>query len=170
MTSAQTRRRFRLTHARRRFRFVETEDISATPLIPIGYLMTDIEQKWRDPVIKRLNELVALQLGWDGYEGVPVTFENAYFAMQVLDACCRGDAPTPQIVPGSNGDLQIEWHLEKGDIELHILAPNDVHAWHADENIGFEGEEVLLTNDFTIVMRWIKNLTEPPRATVPAAS
>ncbi len=161
MTSAQTRSRPRL---------VKKEDVSKTPVTPIGYLMRDLEQKWRDSVIKRLSELVALQPGWDGYAGVPVMFENAYFAMEVLAACCRGDDPTPQIVPGTNGDLQIEWHLEKGDIELHILAPNDVHAWHVDENTGFEGEEVLLTNDFIVVVRWIKNLTEPTCATVPPAS
>src|SRR5438093_6911026 len=96
-------------------------DESETSIPPMGYLMTDVTQQWREPVIKRLNVLVGLPPGWDGYEGTPVTFENAYFAMEMLDACCRGDDPIPQIVPGTNGDLQIEWHLEKGDIELHIL-------------------------------------------------
>lgn len=150
----------------------EVEDVYETfitPRTPYRYLLTDSEQKWRDPVIRRLDELVALQPGWDGYKGVPVTFSNAYFAIEVLEACCRGDDPIPQIVPGTSGDLQIEWHLEKGDVELHILAPNDVHAWHFNENTGFEGEEVLLTNDFTAVVRWIENLTEPTRATVPAS-
>jgi len=161
MTAAQVRRRFR---------FVKTDDASENRMTPVGYLMTNFGQKWREPVIKRLNELVALQSGWDGYDGIAVTFENAYFAVGILDACCRGDDPTPQIVPGASGDLQIEWHLEKGDIELHIVAPNDVHAWHVDVNTGFEGEGMLLTNDFTAVVRWIKNLTEPTRATVPAAS
>ena len=60
--------------------------------------------------------------------------------------------------------------LENGDIELHIRAPNDVQAWHADTNSGREGEEILLTNDFTTVARWIKNLTEPPSAIRSAAS
>ncbi len=136
----------------------------------MGYVTPDCGQKGRESVIRRLNELTALQAGWDGYGGVSVTFENAYFAMQVLEACCRSDDPTPQSVPGASSDLQIEWHLERGDIELHILEPNDVHAWHVDENTGFDGEEVSLTNDFNAVLRWIKNLTEAPRAAVPAAS
>ena len=158
------------TQARSKLRIVKTEDINETPDTPVGYLMTDLGQKWRTQVIKRLNELVALQPGWDGYEGGPVTFENAYFAMEVLDACCRSDDPTPQIVPGTSGDLQIEWHLEKGDIELHILAPNDVHAWHINENTESDGEELSLTTDFTTVVRWIENLTEPTRATVATTS
>jgi hypothetical protein len=156
--------------ARSKLRIFETEDTKEALVTPVGYLLTDLEQKWRDPIIKRLNELVALQPGWDGYYGVPVTFENAYFAMEVLDACCRGNDPIPQIVPGTSGDLQIEWHLEKGDIELHILSPNNVQAWHVNENIGTDGEEVLLTTDFTAVVRWIENLTEPTRATVAPSS
>ena len=103
------------------------------------YSITNLGQKWREPVIKRLNELVRLQPGWDGYKGISVTFENAFFAIEVLNACCGVNAPTPQIVPGVSGDLQIEWHLEDSDIELHIRAPNDVQAWHADTNSGREG-------------------------------
>jgi len=149
---------------------VKTGDGSETSVSPIGSLRTDVTQQWREPVMKRLNELCGLPLGWDGYEGIPVTFENAFFALEMLEACCRGDDPIPQIVPGTNGDLQIEWHLEKGAIELHVLAPNDVHAWYADEQNGFEGEELSLTTDFNAVIKWIKNLTEPTRAAVAAAS
>jgi len=156
--------------ARSKPKFVKTEDVNETSVMPVGYLMSDFGQKWREPVIKRLNELVALQPGWDGYQGVAVRFENAYFTMDVLDSCCRANDPAPQIVPGTSGDLQIEWHLEKGDIELHILAPNNVHAWHANENTGDDGEELSLTTDFTAVVRWIENLTEPTRATVAPAS
>lgn len=149
---------------------VKTEDINETSVSPIGYLMDDVTQQWRDPVIKRLTELGGLPLGWDGYEGIPVTFENAFFALEMLEACCRGDDPVPQIVPGTNGDLQIEWHLEKGDIELHVLAPNNVRAWYADEQNEFKGEELSLTTDFHAVIKWIKNLTEPTCAAVATAS
>lgn len=151
-------------------RLVKTQNVVQPSVPPSRHFITDLGQNWRDPVIKRLNELVGLQPGWDGYDGAAVTFENAYFAVEVLKVCCGANDPTPQIVPGASGDLQIEWHLEKGDIELHILAPNDVHAWHVDENTGFDGEGVSLTNDFTIVVKWIKNLTEPTRAIVAAAS
>ena len=107
---------------------------------------------------KRINELLRLRPGWDGYEGRPVTFENASFAMAVLEACCGKNDPIPQIVPGPSGDLQLEWHLEKGDIELHILAPSILQAWHVNEQTGDDGEDVLLTNDFTAVAEWLKSL------------
>ena len=156
---------------RSKLRSYKTEDMNETPVTPVGYLMSDAGQKWREPVMKRLDELVTtLRPGWDGYNGIAVKFENAYFAMEMLDSCCRGNAPTPQIVPGTSGDLQIEWHLEKGDIELHVLAPNNVQAWHADEHTGPDGEELSLTTDFTTVVRWIENLTEPTRATIATSS
>lgn len=155
---------------RGRLRLIKTQNESQPSASPSRYLITHTEQRWRGPIIRRLNELVGLQSGWDGYEGVPVTFENAYFAVEMLNVCCSVDDPIPQIVPGVSGDLQIEWHLENGDIELHILAPNNVQAWYVDVRTGLEGEEVSLTNDFAAVVMWLKNLTEPTRAIVATAS
>lgn len=129
--------------------------------------MTASEQQWREPVMRQLNALTALQGGWDGYQGVPVSCQHASVAMAILEACCRGDTPVPQLVPGSSGDLQIEWHLAGGDIELHIRGPKDVRAWHADHTTGIDGEAVPLTNDFTAVVTWIYNLMEPSQAIHP---
>jgi hypothetical protein len=126
--------------------------------------------KWRETVERRLNELIRLECGWDGYQGAPVSFENAYFAMQLLEASCGQNAPIPQIIPGTAGDLQIEWHLQHGDIELDVLAPNNVNAWRRTPTTGFDGEEITLTNDFSAVARWIEELTEPPRASGTAAA
>jgi hypothetical protein len=60
--------------------------------------------------------------------------------------------------------LQIEWHTERGDIELDVLAPNSVFAWRRTASTGPDGEEIQLTNDFSQVAVWIKELTEPSRA------
>jgi hypothetical protein len=114
--------------------------------------------EWSSPVIDRLEELVRLENGWDGYNGEPVSFLNANFALRMLEAICSVSTPAPQIVPGSSGDLQIEWHLPHAEIELHVRAPNDVVAWHLDATTTDDGEELALTNDFASVARWIENL------------
>jgi hypothetical protein len=112
-----------------------------------------------------------LPIGWDGYRAGPVAFSTAEFAFRVLDAICTQDTPAPSAVPGSSGDLQIEWHVHAGDIEIHVRAPNDVTAWrHMPPYTGPDGEELLLTNNFTEVARWIKNLLEPTSALVGAAA
>ena len=122
-------------------------------------IVNEGRNKWQDSAVNRLNELVKLEIGWDGYKGIPVSFENANFSYRMLEAVCGYDAPDPQIVPGSYGDLQVEWHVGSIEIELHVTAPNRVHAWRKTRDTGPEGEEIDLTNDFTVIVDWIKELS-----------
>ncbi len=66
----------------------------------------------------------------------------------------------PSIIPGFNGDLQIEWHVEGIDIELHIIAPNQVKAWHCTPSTGEDGEEQLLEYDFLTALKWVAETVE----------
>jgi hypothetical protein len=133
-------------------------------------LIADRPFVWRDEVVDRLNHLCRLPVGWNGYRAGPVNFNTANFALKVLESVCSPDALTPSIVPGPSGDLQIEWHLEAGDIELHIRAPNDVHAWRETPETEEGGQELQLTIDFTEVAQWIKHLLEPVGAPIEAAA
>ncbi len=132
------------------------------------YFVKEPTQLWYGSVESRLNELVNLENGWDGYHGKAVLFENAYFTIRVLDSICRNDTPSPQIIPGVSGDLQIEWHTLKGDIELHVVAPNEVYALYSP--IDVQESELTLTSDFTEVAGWVKAITETPIAAVAAAA
>ena len=136
----------------------------------VRVLITDRPSVWRDDVVDRLNHLCCLPVGWNGYRAGPVNFNTANFALRVLESVCSPDAPAPSIVPGPSGDLQIEWHLETGDIELHIRAPNDVHAWRETAETEEGGQELQLTIEFTEVAQWIKKLLEPTRALNKAAA
>lgn len=124
---------------------------------------------WGHDVEVRLQELVRLSPGWDGYQGQPVSFGTAVFALRVLESTCKSATPTPQIVPGTSGDLQLEWHLASGDIELHVHAPNDVTAWRLVPGVVPFEEEVQLSTDFSTVVNWIADLTEVPLAPRAAA-
>ncbi len=120
------------------------------------------------PVTKRLEDLIRLERGWDGYAGSPVSFFNATFALSMLKSICDSQTPAPQIVPGSSGDLQVEWHTLRGDVELHVRTPNDVQAWRVTSS-GVE-EELSLANDFSEVVVWLKELVEPLIAVKAAAA
>jgi hypothetical protein len=124
---------------------------------------------WRDPAIARFNELGALQNGWDGYGSGPVLGSTIHFALSVLDKVCQPNTPIPAIVPGSEGDLQIEWHTADTAIELHVIAPNRVHAWRRNRATGTSGEEFNLSNDFTVVANWIRYLPVEQQLEVAAA-
>lgn len=133
-------------------------------------IVSEPDRAWRAGIVHRLNELCCLPKGWDGYGAEPVSFETANFAVRMLDVVCPSEGPMPSAVPGPNRDLQVEWHLANGDIELHVRAPNDVHAWRLSADTGDDGEEHELTNDFTLVAQWIKDLSEPAFASQPAAA
>jgi hypothetical protein len=122
---------------------------------------------WWGRVRDRLDELVKLPHGWDGYAGAPVSFSNANFAVKVLEAVCGPDSQPPQIIPGSSGDLQLEWHFPRGAIELHVRAANDVLAWYSDDATGPDGIELPLTMNFIAAARWLEDLE---RASAAAAA
>lgn len=82
----------------------------------------------------------------------------------MLASACPLDAPAPQIVPGPNGDLQLEWHTEAMDIELHIRAPYDVDAWRAVLTVPEHEDELHLTMNFAVVAGWLAELSETPVA------
>ena len=132
-------------------------------------LVVEPTRQWRSGVVAQLEKLVKLPFGWDGYRGRPVSFETANFALRMLESTCDTGAPEPQIVPGSSGDLQIEWHSSEAHIELHVRAPNDVHCWRATVDTGQEGEDIPLTINFKVVSTWVRQLSESVRGVATAA-
>lgn len=122
--------------------------------------MSEPIDHWQESVNNRLQDLIRLEEGWDGYAAFPVSFENAMFAFRMLESICRHDSPTPQIVPGTSGDLQIEWHTNCGDIELWVKGPNNVHAFCEIFN-SQKSQELTLHTDFSAVSEWVKQITEP---------
>jgi hypothetical protein len=133
------------------------------------HLLNEPRHAWRDEVLLRLNELVRLPHGWDGYSAELVTFANAQFALRLLEVIAPANVEAPQIVPGPSGDLQCEWHTLKGDLELHVQAPYQVHAWRISAN-ATEGDELHLSNDFAALVAWVRDVTETQRATNAAAA
>ena len=125
---------------------------------------------WVEKSQGKLEQLIQLPKGWDGYDAVSVSFQNAAFALNVLSVICSDESPPPQIVPGVAGDLQLEWHLNSGSIELHIIGPNKVQAWRellTDDNVE---EELQLTTEFSKVADWLADLMEVESAAIrPAA-
>ncbi len=69
-----------------------------------------------------------LERGWDGYGGLPVKREVLQFALRILAAVMDDTAVSPQIVPISDGSLQLEWHKRDVHLEVHVLAPYRVQV------------------------------------------
>lgn len=130
---------------------------------PHRTIVTEPHREWAERVKARLDELCRLPHGWNGYGAPPVVFSSANFTLSMLQECCASNMATPSIVPGAYGDLQVEWHLASGDVELHVHAPYRVSAWRSVAQ-NDDGETVELINDFSVVSSWIRELSEASRA------
>lgn len=72
-------------------------------------------------VIARINELFTLPNNWDSYGGRPISFTAAMAAISWLDDYSEDKLPVPSVVPGSDGSVQLEWHIH--GIDLEVLFP-----------------------------------------------
>lgn len=115
------------------------------------------ESEWAKALNGKFNELTALQLGWDGYAGRPVSFTCASFAANLLERLFDEALPPPSLVPGSDGTLQFEWHLNEYDVEVDVLGAFEVVATRHDHQTG-TAEELELDTDFTMLAGWISEL------------
>lgn len=129
--------------------------------------LSDQPYSWKEHVFNRLEHLVRLERGWDGYDARNVQLPIAFFAISMLESICGPNTKAPDIVPGRDGDLQIEWHTLNGDIELDVRAPNVVVAWRSTEEP--DGEEITLKNNFSVISGWVADLMEPTVANNAAA-
>ncbi|MEW8385340.1 MAG: hypothetical protein AB2704_26065 [Candidatus Thiodiazotropha taylori] len=119
---------------------------------------------WSQKVSDRLAELTSLPIGWDGYNGQPVSFPCAYFTANMLERLCQDGVPAPNLVPGSDGSLQVEWHRNMFDVELDVLDAQMVVATRVD--LTTDEEEVLeIQNDFSNIVHWISALSNETETT-----
>jgi len=112
---------------------------------------------WNQALASRFDHLTALPAGWDGYAGRPVSFSCAVFAANILEHLCNPKLPPPYLVPGSDGTIQIEWHIHRVDIEIDVLGPNEVVASRFVADTGAD-ERFNLSKDFSPLVRWIDDL------------
>jgi len=117
------------------------------------------ENEWTRTLVGKFNELTSLQIGWDGYTGRPVSFSCAKFAANLLERLFDEQLPPPSLVPGSDGTLQFEWHINNYDIEVDVLGAYEVVATRHDHLTGTV-EELELDTDFTMLAGWISDLRE----------
>lgn len=116
-----------------------------------------LRSQWILDLEERLDKLTSLARGWDGYAGRPVSFHCALFAANLIERLFVGGVPAPQLVPGGDGTLQIEWHRNQFDVEIDVLAPYDVLAVRRNNRTG-EVEELELQMDFSPLSEWIDAL------------
>ena len=84
-------------------------------------LKQTLEKFIEENILQKFTEMLSLPPNWDSYNARPVATNAVEKALSWLASEYRENLPTPSIVPGSDGSVQIEWHV--GDADLEVLFP-----------------------------------------------
>ena len=84
----------------------------------------ELSPQWPAEVQAAITNFVYLDTGWDGYEGLPVQPNVAEYARRFLAVISGCTQFVPDVVPLSDGGLQLEWFVGAYEIEV-LIAPDD---------------------------------------------
>lgn len=84
---------------------------------------------WVNDVAARMDKVVALEDGWDRANGKSTSIPAIEMALVVLADTMANDSIPPQIIPTTDGGLQLEWHCAGVDLEVYVEADGSVSAW-----------------------------------------
>lgn len=114
-----------------------------------------------DEIYLRLKHLINLKMGWDGYNAPPVSEKNAHTILKLFAKIpLLEQISNPQIIPGLDGDVQIEIHDPKNELDIHVISPEEIQVWILNETVYPEGIEFNLEDDFTEIENQLKIFVE----------
>ncbi len=104
-----------------------------------------------------IESLRALPRDWDGY-GAPVIAPTLIEAAKSFVASLPPKlAYRPRVVPGSNGNLQLEWHDGPKSLELEFESPETIRYLRWYPEAGMEEEDSFSVTDIdkaVDLIRW----------------
>lgn len=92
----------------------------------------------------------SLAWNWDGYGADPISQGTIARMSEVLDEWLPENVVAGSIVPGADGSLQAEWHLQHIEMGVVVEADDTVSAWlrspgsdHETEAHGMEARDLI---------------------------
>jgi hypothetical protein len=118
----------------------------ASPQGPLTIQLYRIPPNWFYHVLYKLTKFLYFEDNWDSYGSNRIDIECVASAVKVLMRISNLETPEPDVIPTSEGSVQIEWSENGFDIEIEIKNPMRL-SWDFEElSTGFvdEGEEGIL--------------------------
>ena len=115
----------------------DLEEVFDTSNASVGLMQSD-SPPWLQSVIAKFKQLALLAHNWDSYGAEPIPldpFKNAVSIVNLLDP----HAEPPEIVPLTDGGMQLEWHRNNIDLELELVV-GSVEVYFYDL-VSLEGKE-----------------------------
>jgi hypothetical protein len=102
---------------------------------------------WFRAVRLRIEGLLNLRRDWDSYGADRIRPEVAAVTLDLLWQLLADTDDAPEIVPSSDGGLQLEWHAVGGDLEVEISPVGKRSVWFREGQSKQEVEFELEPND-----------------------
>ena len=96
----------------------EAKAPSSLPIVPLA-----------ERTSAAIDELSELARGWDGYDGIPVLSQVAEHAYRFLEVIEEHTWIVPDVVPLSNGGMQLEWFVGAYEVEVAIAPDCATHVF-----------------------------------------
>jgi hypothetical protein len=75
---------------------------------------------WVIDASKDLEALGRLQQGWDSYGGLPLQQKSKDFAVRAIGWLDKKSLPSPTVVLGSSGTVQLEWRGRGKELDIDL--------------------------------------------------
>lgn len=72
--------------------------------------------------VRKIVRLLSFAPGWDSYNARAIDRQRAVAALSMVWLALVNGAPTPAIVPTSDGGIQLEWHRQGVDLEIRVIS------------------------------------------------
>jgi hypothetical protein len=108
-------------------------------------------------VISRLDSLKVLASDWNGYGARPIDVDLVEQAKSLVQRLPGDLVDSPAVVPMTRGRFQFEWHRGNRSLELEFESQGRIHYLKADDDLGIEEEDILLTDqtaEIEELLRW----------------
>jgi hypothetical protein len=111
---------------------------------------------WFRPTLDRFLELTELDNDWDQRGSARVRRDVLSFTLRsVLPKILLPTAPAPAAIPLGHGGIQLVWDTKNAEIEVEVIEPYSVIAYHFDKSSGEETEEQLSLDFSSLAKRML---------------
>jgi hypothetical protein len=116
------------------------------PAPQVSASTTSSEPSWLKSTLDQFAQLAQLGDDWDRRGSAEVRHDVLSFALRNVLPVLPPNAPGPAVIPLGHGGVQLVWNTDSTEIEVEVIAPNDIIVYHFDKASGEEFEEPLSNN------------------------